>query len=217
MKKRFCLALLCLFASALAWDCTTHTYICDKAGINLDCCAADKSDFQKEHAKTSPYYHHCADNSSNCLARSVADEYAALPGDDSKAIAAHLYADSLTPAHWYSTNYDACHSPFESAVGNAIKAGTAGWRVEQECTNKKDNSTVVLSADLAYLDEVVQYVQAKLGTQGPVADNQVSPNGRQTFDFNALLNSSYFAPFALAALFLGFLAFFAQRGRRKRH
>jgi hypothetical protein len=109
MKKLLILLILCmtiLMSNAYAWDCTTHQKICDMAGYsNFDCCAADVL-----HLPAS-FYHHCEANGSNCAARTQADIFLS---QGNLAIAAHLYSDSMCPAHWGSY---ANHSVWEKQMG----------------------------------------------------------------------------------------------------
>ena len=108
MKKLLILLILAtmLMSNAYAWNCTTHQKICDIAGYNnLDCCAADVLHLP------AAFYHHCEANSSTCAARTQADIFLS---QGNLAIAAHLYSDSMCPAHWDSY---ANHSVWEKEMG----------------------------------------------------------------------------------------------------
>lgn len=155
------IVLLLLFSNcSSAWNCQTHTYICELAGLgNLDCCYADA------HHEPGSTKHHCADNVSNCAARVAAREYLAMGRPE---IAAHLFADAMTPPHWYSftdADYSRCHESFETAVGRQVQLGGNGtWPVAAINCHTRDGEVVNLSVDDAYLQEVAAYVANEMGT-----------------------------------------------------
>ncbi len=154
------LAVLCLVApNASAWNCVTHTYICELAGLgNLDCCYADA------HQTPSFTRHHCANDSENCAARVSAREYLAMGRPE---IAAHLFADSMSLPHWYSftdADYSRCHESFETAVGRQVQLGGNGtWPVTAVNCHTRDGGVVNLSVDDAYLREIAVYVANEMG------------------------------------------------------
>ena len=96
---------------------------------------------------------------------------------DAQGFAAHLYADSLVPVHWYSTDYNTCHKIFEDNVEEKLRNSEdksfkllgktydfSAWNVSMTCIAKfgKENRTVELYADNKYMDSVVNYVAEKM-------------------------------------------------------
>ena len=159
--KLMCSVILfaAMFASfTQAWNCETHTFICEKAGLgDLDCCLAD--------ASRTPGFtlHHCANNTDDCDARVAAREYLEAGRPE---IAAHLFADAMSPPHWYSfTDEDSsrCHSSFESKVDTRLSPdNTALWPATAIDCHTTDGGVVNLSVDMAYLNQVIAYVNHEL-------------------------------------------------------
>jgi hypothetical protein len=148
------IAILLLSSIAYAWNCETHTYICEQAGLgNLDCCLAD-SNYTPGLSE-----HHCANNTDDCEAREAAREYLEAGRPE---IAAHLFADSMSPPHWYSfTDEDSsrCHSSVETKVGTRLQPdSTTIWPVTAIGCHTKDGRIVDLDVDMAYMIRVIGYV-----------------------------------------------------------
>jgi hypothetical protein len=190
MRKSIYIIMLILFllsiTSVNAWTSYTHNWICDKAGLSeLDCASADKPATQSKYHDISPVNHHCANNASDCNARKIADKYASMIDvdinitniTDARGFAAHLYADSMVPAHWYSTDYNTCHKIFEDKVEEKLKEADnvkytifrsttdlSKWNITMRCLAKfgKENRTIELYADNAYMDYVAMYVAEKM-------------------------------------------------------
>jgi len=163
---------------ASAWTSYTHKWICDRAGLtDIDCAAPDTPALQAKYTDASFRNHHCADNSSDCSARKIADKYVMFSYLEAREISAHLYADSLVPVHWYSTDYDTCHKIFEDKVQEKLKESDnvrytlfksttdlSAWNITMQCQAKfgKENRTVELYADNLYMDSVAMYVAQKM-------------------------------------------------------
>jgi len=153
-KAKWLVLIFVLFlvsTTVSAWGCTTHQWICEQAGFGgLDCCEAD--------GNVSPVFHHCADNAPDCKARIKAAElFNASPN-----FAAHLYADSLSPPHWYSFNesdYYSCHTRFEREVNDRV--GLSNWTLGRSC-GTRDGQVVYVEASDVYLAQVVAYVKASM-------------------------------------------------------
>jgi hypothetical protein len=183
---------------ASAWTSYTHTWICDKAGLSgLDCANADYSSMQSEYHDLSPVNHHCANNDSDCNARKIADKYVLINSTEAQGFAAHLYADSLVPVHWYSTDYNTCHKIFEDKVEEKLRNSQdksyrllgknydfSSWNLSMNCIAKfgKVNKTVELYADNIYMDSVVKYVAEKIGV-----DSAVNVKSVKEYDLTPIL------------------------------
>jgi hypothetical protein len=161
-----------------AWTSYTHNWICDRAGLtDIDCAAPDTPALQAKYTDASFRNHHCTNNESDCSARKIADRYIMFSYLEAREISAHLYADSLVPVHWYSTDYDTCHKIFEDKVEEKLKeAGTvrytlfrstkdlSAWNITMHCQAKfgKENRTVDLYADNNYMNSAAMYVADKM-------------------------------------------------------
>lgn len=218
------LAFALLFAStnALAWSSQTHIWICSHAGLSgLDCANADIPAVQKNYSGLGSVNHHCADNATDCAARKTALKFQLMNSTDktiTDGFAAHLYADSLTPAHWYSLDYYSCHKIFEDKVEEELKSAgdtryelfgqqlsdSTQWSLTIECADNK-GITRELSASNVYMDGVVKYVAEKMGS---------TPQKEQpkTIDLTPIL----VAVVAIAILLLILLIVFGKKVVRKR-
>jgi len=178
------LLLLLLFSflltinSAYAWTSYTHDWICDKAGLSdVDCAAADTPALQSKYKDANFRNHHCTNNGSDCSARKIADKYLVYSYPEAREISAHLYADSMVPVHWYSTDYDTCHKIFEDTVEEKLRNADyqryillgkeydfSAWNITMYCPAKfgKENRTVELYASNDYMDSVADYVAEKM-------------------------------------------------------
>jgi hypothetical protein len=183
---RATLVILVLLATALPWNGATHSYICGLAGISADCVSAD--------GDVNARYHACRGNASDCPAREKAryylEDYNKSGNTTSLGYAAHLFADSMTPAHWYSLDYDKCHGVFEEKVGKYVGKGVAGWSVSLNCT-AKTGENVTLFADEAYLGIVAGYVRNQMS----VTDGYLMP---ALLSIIALLSAAIFFKFRRA-------------------
>jgi len=169
-KFYFLFVLIFLSSLTLSWSCATHQYICDEAGFIGDCCYADTN------RTPSPLYHHCVNNFENCSARVKAAEYF----ESAPQISAHLWADSLCPAHWFSLT-GSCHSSFESKVNDYIKANASNWSVTEYCIDTNGvNQT--LQANETYMKEVVKYVQEKMGIVMPSPSPTPTPSPNPSWE-----------------------------------
>ncbi|MFA5796475.1 MAG: hypothetical protein WC916_00370 [Candidatus Woesearchaeota archaeon] len=173
------LVLVLIFASTniLAWTSDTHEWICNHAGLpDLDCKNADYPAVQKNYSGLGFVNHHCANNAIDCAARRTAVKFKAMNTTITDGFAAHLYADSLVPVHWYSLDYYSCHKIFEDRVeyelqhaGTTVYAifgdiiDTTKWSFTMECTDKKDVSHK-LAASNEYMNGVVERVAEKMGS-----------------------------------------------------
>jgi len=168
---------------AFAWTSYTHKWICERAGIDakysgIDCATADYPSTQSKYHDASFVNHHCSYNATGCKARLIADKFLLNDTLDALGIAAHLYADSLVPVHWYSTDYDACHKIFEDKVEKRLQNSgkeryvlfgssfdTSSWNITMQCvTTDKTHQTITLYADNNYMDDVARYVAGKIGS-----------------------------------------------------
>lgn len=197
------LVLLFGSASVSAWSCATHQLICSQAGYpDLDCCAADKE------ATPAFYYHHCADNASDCFARVKAQEYLSTRPE----ISAHLIADSYAPVHWQS--FGDCHSQFETKVNNYVKNNTGSWSVSMVCLTKQ-NQSVRIYADKAYLlmvaDAVKNYLSG-VATPAPSVQLSSSPQPPGGTTLSGLFESNK----ETILIFLAILLFLYMLFKRKR-
>jgi len=197
------LLLLFLFVislnSVIAWTSYTHNWICDRAGLSdLNCAAADTPAMQSKYHDISPVNHHCANNVTDCNARRIADKYILINTSEAQGFAAHLYADSLVPVHWYSTDYNTCHKIFEDKVEEKLRNSEdkkykllgknydfSKWNISMQCQAKfgKVNKTVDLYADNIYMDSVVKYVAEKMN----VNSNSLNTKTVKEYDLTPLL------------------------------
>lgn len=183
-----------------AWTGYTHDWICDKAGLpdDIDCAAADTPAIQSKYPDASFRNHHCTENQTDCSARKIADKYMVFSNSDARGISAHLYADSLVPVHWYSTDYNTCHKIFEDKVEEKIRDSEyksykllgreydfSEWNISMQCIAKygKENKTVYLYADNQYMDSVAEYVAEKMG----IAQEERPQPELKTYDFTPIL------------------------------
>lgn len=154
-------ALVVVAASVSAWSCDTHQWLCKEAGYSqLDCCLADKNQ------TPSAVYHHCEGGpfSPDCKAMQKAEEFLEQGRPE---IFAHLFADSYTPVHQYSTDYDSCHGKFEDMVNahvHTAPANSSYWTffVRVDCVTKDTNRTVHFVANNTYMVEVAGLLKARL-------------------------------------------------------
>jgi len=213
---------LITLSSVSAWTSYTHTWICERAGLSeLDCAAADSPAMQSKYHDISPVNHHCANNATDCNARKIADKYVLINTTEARGFAAHLYADSLVPVHWYSTDYNTCHKIFEDKVEEKLRNAEeknykllgknydfSKWNFSMTCIAKvgKVNETVLLYADNNYMDSVVKYVAEKMGVNSTAQLNTIS----KEYDLTPILVVAII--FLILALALFF--YFGLRNRR---
>jgi len=168
-----------------AWTSYTHKWICDHAGLSdLDCVSADNPAVQSQHPDVSFKYHHCASDAFDCDARLHAAKFLSINTTESRGFAAHLYADSMVPVHWYSTDYDTCHKIFEDAVETKLRNSEnvkyhlfnsifdfSIWNVTMTCPAKfgKEYKNVSLYADNMYMDSTAKYVADQMHAILPVS------------------------------------------------
>jgi hypothetical protein len=186
--------MLLILPFTYAWTSYTHIWICDKAGLSeLDCAAADTPVMQSKYKDASFRNHHCTDNSPDCSAREVADKFLSMNTTETRGLAAHLYADSMVPVHWYSTDYDTCHKIFEDKVEEKLRNSEdinykmfgkeydfSSWNFSMQCVAKygKENRTVDLYVDNTYMVSVARYVSEKMDSTPmvkEVKDYDVTP------------------------------------------
>lgn len=192
-----------------AWTSYTHEWICEKAGIDkiypgIDCAAADYPATQSKYPLASFVNHHCTLNMTDCKARQAADKFLMNDTDDTagilamRGIAAHLYADSMVPAHWYSLDYDMCHKIFEDKVEEKLRDSsneryiifgksfdTSKWTITMQCvTTDKTHQTVILYADNKYMDDVAKYVAEKMNVS---SDKQPLNTAVKEYDFTIIV------------------------------
>jgi|GEM_PF-1758256 len=200
-----------------AWTSYTHTWICNKAGLTeLDCANADYPAMQSKYHDLSPVNHHCANNASDCNARKIADKYALINTTEARGFAAHLYADSLVPVHWYSTDYNTCHKIFEDKVEEKLrntenvrytlfksKVDLSSWNITMQCIAKegKTNVTVVLNADNQYMDSVARYVAEKMGVES-VSNAKTTTEMIKEYDLTPIIYIAIAFLIIIFALFL---------------
>ncbi len=170
----FIVMFLLTISFASAWTGYTHKWICDKINLtDTDCAAADKPKVQSEHPDLNFKNHHCTSNAYDCSARTVAAKYLMYNYSEARGYAAHLYADSMVPVHWYSTDYDTCHKIFEDAVEDKLRNTEnvkydlfkssydfSTWNVSITCPAKfgKEYKNVTFYADNLYMDITAKYV-----------------------------------------------------------
>lgn len=163
------LILFLAISNVHAWNCGTHEYICDQIGHpEWDCCRADK-----EHIPSS-YYHHCEGGPENpvCSAMVKAKEYNDFY--EEPEIAAHLFADAMCPAHWYSLDsYD--HSRFEDLVDNCVTGKSDNCDITRYAIDKNGNN-ITLHFDKEYLQETIDFVAEHMNAtiQEPQQDRYVT-------------------------------------------
>ncbi len=199
--------------SVSSWSSYTHNWICDRAALpDADCANADYDEIQSRYKDTVSVHHHCTNNASDCAAREYAEKQIMYSYPEARGFAAHLYADSMTPVHWYSTDYKTCHKIFEDAVEEKLRDAEytkyilfgkeydfSAWNISMQCNAKygKVNKTVELYADNLYMDSVVQYVAEKMVVD-PVLNTEVI----KRYDLTPLLISS------IVLIILVFVLFF---------
>ncbi len=200
------------FASySYSWTGYTHKWICDDANLsNLDCALADNSKIQSQHPDIIFKNHHCASNKYDCSARTVADKYLTLSTPNAKDFAAHLYADSMVPVHWYGFDYDTCHKIFEDKVEEKLREAQdvkysflgssidfSEWNITMQCSTKINNNytQVTLYVDNMYMDTVVNYVSEQMHST-PIKKEL------QTYDLTLALVITLFLILLLFILFI---------------
>ena len=159
------------------WTSYTHKHICDSAGLSdLDCVSADNPKVQSQHPDISFRNHHCANNEYFCSARTVATKYLSINTTESRGFAAHLYADSMVPVHWYSLDYDTCHKIFEDKVEEKLRNSEnnkyellgneydfSSWNINITCP-MKDGKESIITKDVTIefnnvdMNTVIKYV-----------------------------------------------------------
>lgn len=170
------LSLILFSSNTYAWTGYTHQWICDKANLSeLNCALADTPKMQSEHPDIIFKNHHCTSNTYDCSARKIADKYMSIASTTPYArdFAAHLYADSMVPVHWYSFDYDSCHKIFEDKVAEKLRAAEnvkynilgssidfSVWNITMQCSAKvgKNYTNVTVYVDNMYMDSVARYV-----------------------------------------------------------
>jgi hypothetical protein len=179
----FLVCILIIIPPIYAWTGNTHQWICDRANLtDINCASADYPKMQSEHPDINFKNHHCTANGYECSARKIADKYVAISSTTpyAREFAAHLYADSMVPVHWYSFDYDSCHKIFEDKVEEKLLEAEnkqyllfsnsydfSVWNITMTCPAKfsKDNySDVTLYVDNMYMDTVARYVSEQLHT-----------------------------------------------------
>lgn len=169
------ISILIIVKQSLAWTGYTHEWICDRAGLSeLNCALADTPKAQSQHPTASFRNHHCTANMYDCAARKVARTFLESSTPEGKDLAAHLFADSMVPVHWYSLDYDTCHKILEDKVEEKLKEADnvkydlfkssydmSKWNVSMQC-QLKDNKTVDLYVDDVYMNTVANYVAAEM-------------------------------------------------------
>ena len=171
----FVLSIILSSGIVIAWTSYTHEWICNKAGLSeLDCKSADYNTIKSQHPDLRSVNHHCTNDFDNCNARVYARKYLDINTLESRGFAAHLFADSMVPVHWYSLDYDSCHKVFEDKVEEKLKNSEnikyvllgstfdfSSWNVTMQCDDKKNN-TIQLSADNQYMNQVAKYVAEEM-------------------------------------------------------
>jgi len=160
---------------SFAWTSYTHTWICNRAGLSdLDCTNADNPKMQSTNPGINFKNHHCAEDSFTCAARVKAAEYLNINTTLARGFAAHLFADSMVPVHWYSLDYNTCHKIFEDSVEEKLRNSEnlkyelfsstydfSSWNVSMQCP-LKDGTIVNLYADDKYMDLTAKYVASEM-------------------------------------------------------
>ena len=192
----FIILFIILYSSnTYAWTGYTHEWICNRANLSkLDCALADNPKIQSEHPDIIFKNHHCAENKFDCSARKIADKYIGLSTPYARDFAAHLYADSMVPVHWYSFDYDSCHKIFEDKVEAKLRASEnikydilgssidfSVWNITMQCSAKegKNYTNVTLYVDNMYMDSVARYVSEQL-------HSDYSPKALKTYNLTPL-------------------------------
>jgi hypothetical protein len=202
-----------------AWTSYTHTWICERAGLSdLDCASADYPKTQSIYHDASFVNHHCSLNASDCRARITAEKFLMNSTPETLGIAAHLYADSLVPVHWYSTDYDTCHKIFEDKVEEKLKTtenikyvffgssfDMSAWNITMQCTTTdKTHQSVMLYADDKYMEDVARYVAEKMNAT-------YTSNDVKEYDLNPIIYSVIIILIVITVLFF----YFGLKNRKK--
>ncbi|MGV8172413.1 MAG: hypothetical protein ACP5OA_07005 [Candidatus Woesearchaeota archaeon] len=194
------LVFLIMLNSVYAWSSYTHNWICDRAGLTenilgIDCANADYDEMKSRYKDLASVHHHCTNNGSDCAARVYADKQAMYSYPEAAGFAAHLYADSMTPVHWYSTDYKTCHKIFEDKVEEKLRNTEhkkyivfgkeydfSAWNITMYCPAKfgKENRTVELYASNYYMDSVADYVAEKM-------HSETAPKESRVYDMTPIL------------------------------
>lgn len=196
-KVIFYLVLFSLFViiisnNTYSWTGYTHEWICNNAGLsNIDCRNADNPQIQKNYSGLNFKNHHCTNNSELCTARFQAEKFKNLNSTITSGFAAHLYADSMVPVHWYSLDYESCHKKFEDKVEFELKNSEnleyrffgsrfdfSNWSFTMQCIDKSGD-IVLLSASNDYMLNVSKYVSEKMNSTPQVTE-------KKTYNLNYL-------------------------------
>jgi len=195
MRNRIILliSLILLFPSYThAWTGYTHTWICNHAGLSdLDCTNADNPQMQSTNPGINFRNHHCAEDAYDCAARVKANEYLKINTTLARGFAAHLYADSMVPVHWYSLDYDTCHKIFEDSVEKKLRDSEdvkyelfsstydlSTWNVTMSCP-LKEGTIINLYADDKYMELTAKYVASEMHSVYP-------ENSDKTYDLTPI-------------------------------
>jgi len=221
MRKSLMIIFVFLLSisSVYAWTSYTHKWICDKIGLNdSDCAAADTPKVQSEHPDLNFKYHHCANDEYDCDARTHAEKYLMYSDSDSRGFAAHLFADSMVPVHWYSFDYDTCHKLFEDAVEEKLRNSEnvkysvfgssidlSSWNVTMTCPAKfgKEYKNVTVYADNLYMDMTAKYVADQMHIS-------YTPTTVQSYDATPMI----YVLFAFLIIIFTLFMYFGMKNKR---
>lgn len=221
MRGKVTLLILILLLSSFSWDWDTHKWIANQVCDYLNCGVCREYILNGSIAPDKDFNdftnHHCYNTSWNCLA-SPTNEWACPTRNDCPAlekaqswlsnktegcsyyynigVASHYFSDSKVFWHRVQNeDYDNCHAPFETAVGNDIEK--ADFTVTR-C------GVTVTKADL---NQVVSDLKVYLGAP---QDNTQSPDQVQN-----LLNRDE-VKYAIAFFVVLLLTAFSLRKTKRR-
>jgi len=191
------LILLILFSMQIfAWDWSTHNYIAEKILLRYypECKPEiDKGSIYPDKVLNDNIKHHCytecpasdtnyCPRKKDCPAKSEADKWIAKANMQegcekafSLAVASHYISDIYVPMHnLVNEDYNNCHKPFESKVGEAVSGKTA-FPVTQCCEKPMQCFTLTEDDFNNMIKEVSYYLGIKQGDDYGI-ENKVTGN-----------------------------------------
>jgi hypothetical protein len=177
-KQVMLLFLVLLIPMCTAWSGDTHKFISTAVlSEKFPGCTYSIKDGAVYPDSTIKDFinHHCENDSADCRARQKAAEWLSKNFSDecnhafNLAVASHYFADSYTPAHWYSLGD--CHSSFESCVEKNIESGRKCWKCTLDC---KDNEGIQRNfiVNKSYLMQTANKIALDMNLSAPFSDTR---------------------------------------------
>lgn len=170
-----------------AWNSETHRFLSESviAKDFPDCIAEIKNGSTFPDTTIKDFVnHHCSDNAPDCKARLNANEWLIKNFSTecehafNLAVASHYFADSYSPAHWYSL--EDCHSKFENCVDANIISGGKCWKCIIKCNDKKGIERILI-ANYSHMKETANNIALNLNLSAPFQNTAENCSGFSNF------------------------------------